>query len=113
MWRKAEDLLTLDHLARSSPGRDGLSAHASATARCVELPLPLQLDADALNLAASHEPLRAMLAAHATISPTRRKQRVCWEATPSVQSNRVAVALELAERFRAAVDERRRKHSFG
>ena len=109
MWRTAEELLGLNHLTAlvAGPGLGQTGAARVLLAKAVETSLPLLLDADALNLVASHEPLQAALAARqqpTLLTPhPAEAARLLGCDTQTVQSDRVAAAFELAERFHASI----------
>ena len=109
MWRGAEELLALDHLTAlvAGPGLGRSGAARVLLARAIDTPLPLLLDADGLNLLASHEPLQSALAlrdAPILLTPhPAEAARLLDSDVPTVQGNRVDAALELARHFRAAI----------
>ena len=109
MWRSAEELLGLDHLTVlvAGPGLGQSGAARVLLGKAMEKSVPLLLDADALNLVASHEPLQAAIAARqwATLLTPHPAEaaRLLDCDTQAVQSDRVAAALELAERFHSSV----------
>lgn len=106
MLRGAEEVLGLDPLASLAVGPGlGRSRAAEALVRsAVTSSLPLVLDADALNLVAAHEPLRAALIrrdAPAILTPhPAEAARLLGVTTPEVQRDRVAAALALAATYR-------------
>jgi len=109
MWRDAEELLALPHLNALvvGPGMGQSETARLLLARCIESPLPLLLDADALNLIAAHEPLQAALATRRqatliTPHPTEAARLLDCD-TAAIQRRRLDAALELAEQYRAAV----------
>ena len=107
MLRRAGSVLELDHLTcvAAGPGL-GQSAHARALLQsALGCRLPLVLDADALNLIAGDEGLRAGLAARETptvLTPhPAEAARLLGAPTAQVQRDRVASALRLAELHRS------------
>lgn len=109
MWRTADELLALGHLSvlAVGPGLGQAAAARVLLARAMETRLPLLLDADALNLVASHEPLQAALAARqapSLLTPhPAEAARLLDCDTATVQGDRVSAALELAQHFHAHV----------
>lgn len=109
MWRSAEELLGLDHLTAlvAGPGLGQSGAARVLLARAIDMPVPLLLDADALNLIATHEPHQAALATRSqpiVLTPhPGEAARLLDCDTRKIQSNRVDAALELAEHFNAVV----------
>lgn len=109
MWRSADDLLALSHLTTlvAGPGLGQAAGARVLLAKAVDARASLLLDADALNIVAGHEPLQAALAArHAPTLLTphpAEAARLLERDTRTVQGDRVGSALELADRFRAAV----------
>ncbi|HVK54381.1 MAG TPA: NAD(P)H-hydrate dehydratase [Burkholderiales bacterium] len=109
MWRDAEALLSLDHLTTlvAGPGMGQSHEARALLVRLLEMQMPLTLDADALNLIAADEPLQVALATreHETILTPHPAEaaRLLGSDTAMVQGNRIAAALELAERFQTMV----------
>jgi hydroxyethylthiazole kinase-like uncharacterized protein yjeF len=108
MLRSADFLLELGHASVlvAGPGLGNSSSAADLVQRALETTLPLLLDADALNLVAHGAELQGKLAARG--APTvltphpAEAARLLGRSTGEVQANRVAVAIELAARFRSA-----------
>jgi hydroxyethylthiazole kinase-like uncharacterized protein yjeF len=108
MLRKSAELFKLKPTALAcGPGLGQVAAARDALASACALALPLVLDADALNLVAADGALQAMLASRS--APTlltphpAEAARLAASDVASVQADRVAVALELAARFKAFV----------
>ncbi|HEV7801434.1 MAG TPA: NAD(P)H-hydrate dehydratase [Burkholderiales bacterium] len=109
MLRHANDVTGLDHLTAFAVGPGlGTSREAEALLSApLASSLPLVLDADALNMVAQHERLRAGLigrAAPTILTPhPAEAARLLGVSTAEVQRDRVASALKLAETFRCWV----------
>jgi hydroxyethylthiazole kinase-like uncharacterized protein yjeF len=105
MWREPEALQSLDHLTSLVVGPGlGITREAQATlAEVLRSPLPLIIDADALNMLAQQEPLQAALAARggaAILTPhPGEAARLLGVRGADVQTDRIGAALKLAERF--------------
>jgi hydroxyethylthiazole kinase-like uncharacterized protein yjeF len=89
------------------PGLGRSDAAAALVARAVAHPVPLVLDADALNLIAAHPALGTAVAARkaptlATPHPAEAA-RLLARSVADVQSDRLAAALQLAEQLKASV----------
>lgn len=109
MLRPAPDLLAMpipDCLA-CGPGLGDSPAAQSVLATAIGTAAPLVLDADALNLLAAQPKLqKALLARTASTLLTphpAEAARLLERQTGKIQSDRIAAARELAERFRASV----------
>ncbi len=109
MLRRAEAVLELDHLSSLGVG-PGLGQSPQARAllqRALALDLPLVLDADALNLIALDEGLRAEVAkrtAPTLLTPhPAEAARLLGVGITEIQGNRVTAAVEIAEKFRGEV----------
>lgn len=71
---------------------------------CAEENLPLVVDADALNLLAEHEELRASLGPQMILTPhPGEMSRLCRRPVEEVQSDRMGTAARLAEEWRCFV----------
>jgi ADP-dependent NAD(P)H-hydrate dehydratase / NAD(P)H-hydrate epimerase len=109
MWRAPEVLLQNDELDVIAIGCGmGDSEFAQALLRrAIVLPVPLVIDADALNLIASDESFQAGIKSRTTptiITPhPAEAARLLQAATPQIQSDRLAAALQLAKQFNACV----------
>ena len=109
MLRRAEDILDVDHLSALAVGPGlGVSPEAGALLRAaLASPLPLVLDADALNLLAAETTLHATLQtrdAPTLLTPhPAEAARLLAVSTADVQRDRVACALELASRYRSGI----------
>lgn len=109
MWRSAEELLGVDHLTVliAGPGLGQSGAARVLLARAIDASVPLLVDADALNLIGSHEPLQSALATRqcpVLLTPhPAEAARLLDSDVRGVQANRVDAAIELAEHFNAAV----------
>jgi hydroxyethylthiazole kinase-like uncharacterized protein yjeF len=109
MLRGADEVGTLDNLTALAVGPGlGQSPQArQALAHALQTPMPLVLDADALNLIAAHDALAH--AVQARSGPTlltphpAEAARLLHTDTTAVQNDRVAAALRLADQYRAAV----------
>jgi hydroxyethylthiazole kinase-like uncharacterized protein yjeF len=109
MLRTADQIFALDHLAclAVGPGLGQSGEARTLLTAALGSPLPLVLDADALNLLAQHSALRTPLlfrTAPTLLTPhPAEAARLLGTATPSVQADRVAAALKLAEMHRCGV----------
>jgi ADP-dependent NAD(P)H-hydrate dehydratase / NAD(P)H-hydrate epimerase len=109
MLRSAEALLSRNDLgcAVVGPGLGQSDAARHALSRALELPLPLVLDADALNLVAATPALQTALSrrGYATLLTPHPAEagRLLGSDSRQVQADRVHSALALAKRFNAAV----------
>jgi ADP-dependent NAD(P)H-hydrate dehydratase / NAD(P)H-hydrate epimerase len=109
MLRRAKDVLGMDALSCLVLG-PGLSQSVEAI-HCVErglaLAAPLVIDADALNLIGAHAHLQDLCIARsaATVLTPHPAEaaRLSGRATGEIQSDRVAAALWLANRYRAVI----------
>jgi hydroxyethylthiazole kinase-like uncharacterized protein yjeF len=91
----------------AGPGMGTSDAAANALRRALDAPVPLALDADALNLVAASESLRGTVAARnaptlATPHPAEAA-RLLGTTTAEVQRDRVGAAATLAQRLNAHV----------
>lgn len=109
MLRPVQDVLhgeDLDCIA-CGPGLGQSQAAAHALAAAIAKPLPLVLDADALNLLATDTSQAQALAARQAptlLTPHPAEAgRLLGIATRNVQDDRIAAAVEIARRTRAAV----------
>ncbi len=109
MLRAAGEVLPLATVIAAGPGL-GRSAEAlDLLRRTMETPLPLVLDADALNLLAAHPVLAAKLSRRDTPAGTlltphpAEAGRLLGTDAKAVQADRLAAALKLARRFAAHV----------
>lgn len=108
MLRAAQDVLTQTNLACAvvGPGLGQSESARHALAAAIRLPCGLILDADALNLLAQAPELRKAIASRS--APTlltphpAEAARLLETETAQVQSDRIAAAIELARRYRAA-----------
>lgn len=109
MLRPADGVLRLDHLNALAvgPGLGDTPDAAEYLDWALEQALPLVLDADALNLAASFDPIKIKLKQIVTkkiLTPhPAEAARLLDCETADVQQNRVATALKLAKAFNAGV----------
>ncbi|HEY0337277.1 MAG TPA: NAD(P)H-hydrate dehydratase [Burkholderiales bacterium] len=109
MLRTADQILALDHLAclAVGPGLGQTDKACALLTAALGSPLPLVLDADALNLLAQHSALRTPLlfrTAPTLLTPhPAEAARLLGTTTPAVQAERVAAALKLAEMHRCGV----------
>jgi hydroxyethylthiazole kinase-like uncharacterized protein yjeF len=109
MLRGADKVGTLDNLTALAVGPGlGQSPQArQALAHALQTPVPLVLDADALNLIAAHDALAH--AVQARSGPTlmtphpAEAARLSHTDIAAVQNDRVAAALRLVDRYRTAV----------
>lgn len=89
------------------PGLGDSAAARSLLAQALALPVPLLLDADALNAIAADKTLQAALAARSApslLTPhPAEAARLLGSTVAAVQADRVAAAQELARRHRAGV----------
>lgn len=109
MLRGAQELLSRDDLGSAvvGPGLGQSDGARHALSRALALPLPLVLDADALNLIALSPELQTALSRRSratllTPHPTEAG-RLLDLSTRQIQSDRIAAALELSRRFNAGV----------
>ncbi len=107
MLRSADETQSLATVLATGPGLGQSDTALTLLRRAIESPLPLVLDADALNLLAAHPTLfkhLARRAATAVLTPhPAEAARLLDVATEAVQADRVAAALELARRGQALV----------
>jgi hydroxyethylthiazole kinase-like uncharacterized protein yjeF len=109
MFQQAENLPGTAHLTTllAGPGLGNSERALGVLDTCIALPLPLVLDADALNLLAEHSDLSTWLAkrpAPTVITPHPAEAgRLLGTSTADVQNDRVAIALRLAQAFGAEV----------
>jgi hydroxyethylthiazole kinase-like uncharacterized protein yjeF len=109
MLREAGSLLTLETISVLvvGPGLGQSPAAVVALVSALERPTPLVLDADALNLIGAHETFQEELKnrkAPAILTPhPAEAARLLGVSTKEVQNDRVAAAIELSARYRAAV----------
>jgi hydroxyethylthiazole kinase-like uncharacterized protein yjeF len=109
MLRSADAALALDqaNVLAVGPGL-GVSAQSAALlAKAVPAPLPLVLDADALNLLSGDTSLRSLVVARqapTVLTPhPAEAARLLGVATSEVQSDRVRSALALATQYRCGI----------
>ena len=109
MLRPAQDLLKIEGLdcIAVGPGLGESEAAQHALAAILAHKAPLVLDADALNLIATHPKLQKSLAARSGASiltpHPAEAARLLATDTDKIQRDRIAAARTLAERFNAAV----------
>lgn len=109
MLREADEAVEMQHLdcLVVGPGLGQSPPARSAVARALERDLPLLMDADALNLLGAHDALqdvcRARKAATLLTPHPAEAARLLRTTTAAVQADRVASAIDLAQRFRACV----------
>jgi ADP-dependent NAD(P)H-hydrate dehydratase / NAD(P)H-hydrate epimerase len=109
MLRPADGVLRLDHLTALAigPGLGDSPDAAEYLDWALEKDLPLVLDADALNLVAAFPELAKRLkrrSAPLILTPhPAEAARLLGSATNTVQANRVAAALKLADEYQAGV----------
>lgn len=109
MLRPASEVIALDGLSALGvgPGLGQSEAARALVSAAIARKVPLLLDADALNLVASDAALATAVAQRSLdtlLTPhPAEAARLLGLSTAEVQSDRVASALKLAERFRAAV----------
>lgn len=107
MLRPAGEVLSMATVLAIGPGLGQSPEALDLLRRAIDTPLPLVLDADAINLLAAHPVLAAKVSHRQT--PTiftphpAEAGRLLGKATDSVQSDRVAAALELASRCKAHI----------
>lgn len=106
MLRDADEVLSLATCLAIGPGLGQSDGALSLLRRAIETTLPLLLDADALNLLATHPVLANNLArrsAATLLTPhPAEAARLLGCDIATVQANRLAAALTLAHRFQAA-----------
>lgn len=107
MLRAADDVLPPATVVAAGPGLGRSAGALDLLRRAIETPVPLVLDADALNLLAAHPVLAAKLSRRGTpaiLTPHPAEAgRLLGTDAPSVQADRVTAALGLARRFNAHV----------
>jgi hydroxyethylthiazole kinase-like uncharacterized protein yjeF len=109
MFRRAEDVLALDHVTCLAVGPGlGLAEQAGALLKAaLAKPLPLVLDADALNLIAADETLARALASRSdptVLTPhPAEAARLLHASTAEVQRDRLDAAVRLAASLHANV----------
>jgi len=109
MLRKPRDVLEkgLLNVVVAGPGMGKSKAAADLLRAALKAPVPLVLDADALNLIAANRPLAAAVgkrAAATLLTPhPAEAARLLGEGTRAVQADRVASARRLAQRTRSFV----------
>ncbi len=107
MLRSADATFALATALAIGPGLGQSIAATELLRRAIASPLPLVVDADAINLLACHPVLQRQLAVRA--APTlltphpAEAARLMGVATDAVQADRVAAALALAAHYRAQV----------
>src|SRR5262249_42818197 len=109
MVRPADDVLKLDHLTciAVGPGLGVLTDAACYLAWALESPLPLVLDADALNLVTLDATVAARLASRKAVTlltpHPAEAARLLDISTAEVQADRIRAATTLAARHNAFV----------
>jgi len=108
MLRSADDLMRADATAAvAGPGLSQSRHAADVLARALSRPLPLVLDADALNLLALEPALRARVQhrSHPTLVTPHPAEaaRLLETSTSAIQADRLAAAREIARRLSACV----------
>jgi hydroxyethylthiazole kinase-like uncharacterized protein yjeF len=107
MLRSPDDALAQATAAVVGPGLGASDAAAEILRRAAGADFPVLLDADALNLLAAHPVLATRVArrtAATVITPhPAEAARLLAITTAAVQADRVGIALELAQRFKAHV----------
>ena len=109
MLRTADEVLKLGHLSclAVGPGLGQMPDAAFYLGVALESPLPLVLDADALNLVAAGprlaETLRARPAPTLLTPHPAEAARLLGSSTPEVQNDRVGAAIRLADIFNSLV----------
>lgn len=109
MLRTADEVLKLDHLSclAIGPGLGQMPDAAAFLRQAIESPLPLVLDADALNIAAANAKLAALLAkrhAPALLTPhPAEAARLLGMGRADIQTDRVDAAIRLARKFVAGI----------
>ncbi|HQR03292.1 MAG: NAD(P)H-hydrate dehydratase [Proteobacteria bacterium] len=107
MLRRIEEVFTLSSVLALGPGLGESGAALDIVRRAIAAPQPLVIDADALNLLAAHPVLAGGLVRRgaATILTPHPAEaaRLLGVDTASVQADRIAAALSLAQRHGAVV----------
>lgn len=107
MLRHPDEIFTLATALAIGPGLGQSDAALALLRRAIGSPLPLVLDADALNLLAQHPVLARNLSrrtASSLLTPhPAEAARLLGNDIADVQADRVAAARALAERFQAAI----------
>jgi hydroxyethylthiazole kinase-like uncharacterized protein yjeF len=107
MLRHADEAFDLATVLAIGPGLGQSAAALDLLRRTIDAPLPLVLDADALNLLAAHPVLFAKVSRGDTariLTPhPAEAARLLGTTTDAVQADRLAAAIELARRCHAHV----------
>jgi hydroxyethylthiazole kinase-like uncharacterized protein yjeF len=113
MLRPAEDMFDMATIIAAGPGLGQSTEAEKLLRRAIESPLPLVLDADALNLLAAHPVLATKISRRGTpampntvtiLTPHPAEAgRLLGTDTAAIQSDRLSAALALARRFNAHV----------
>ena len=107
MLRDAGDLYTLATALAAGPGLGNSKEALELVRRAIASPLPLVLDADALNLLAEHPVIAAGLSRRgrpAILTPhPAEAARLLGVSVQEAQRDRIATAEELSHRYRANV----------
>jgi hydroxyethylthiazole kinase-like uncharacterized protein yjeF len=107
MLRDAAEVFKLATVLAVGPGLGQSSAAVELLRRAIATTLPLVIDADGLNLLAAHPVLAKHVAARtaATLLTPHPAEaaRLLAQDTATIQADRVAAALQLANRFHADV----------
>lgn len=109
MWRKPEALHGLDQLTALviGPGLGTTMEAYAVLSEALQSPLPLVVDADALNLLAKHTPVQTDLAgrsAPTVLTPhPGEAARLLNVRSGDIQADRISASLKLSERFRCHV----------
>jgi hydroxyethylthiazole kinase-like uncharacterized protein yjeF len=107
MLRAGTEVLDLSTALAIGPGLGQTGQAVELLRQAIDRPLPLVLDADGLNLLASHPVHGGRLASRAAstlLTPhPAEAARLLDSTVEAVQADRVAAALELAQRFNALI----------
>jgi hydroxyethylthiazole kinase-like uncharacterized protein yjeF len=107
MLRTAEEVFALASVLAIGPGLGQTAAAAELLRRAIDVPLPLVVDADGLNLLATHPVFARHLARRETpvvLTPHPvEAARLLSASVADIQADRVDSALKLAAHFRADV----------
>jgi hydroxyethylthiazole kinase-like uncharacterized protein yjeF len=107
MLRDADNVFDVATALAIGPGLAQSDEAATLLRRAIEAPLPLVIDADALNLLAAHPVLAGRLGRrdHGTLITPHPAEaaRLLDRGVDAVQGDRIGTARELARRFKACV----------
>jgi hydroxyethylthiazole kinase-like uncharacterized protein yjeF len=107
MLRAAQDVFGVATAIGIGPGLGQSDEAANLLRQAIAAPMPLVIDADALNLVAAHPALARLISRReqgTLITPhPAEAARLLGSSVEAIQSDRIAGAIELARRFNASV----------